>query len=118
MQQDTMNHGAMAIMDPDSKDKMLDHPAEDSYEELKARVFKYLVHVKGITYEEPKAWGAQLNYTGEGGTKDNAGDQANPQEQTSHDENWWGAWSPQETLSALMAMKGKGKCHQTEGECA
>ncbi len=52
---------------------MLEHLAEDSYEELKARVFKYLVHVKGISYEEPEAWGAQLNYAAEGGAKENTG---------------------------------------------
>ena len=61
MQQDTLKHVALAIMDPETKEKMMDHLAEDSYEELKARVFKYLVHVKGITYEQQKPWGAQLN---------------------------------------------------------
>ena len=100
MQQDTLKHVALAVMDPETKEKMLDHLAEDSYEELKARVFKYLVHVKGITYEEPKAWGAQLNHTG---------GQANPQDQSSQDGDGWGDWSHQETLSALMALKGKGK---------
>ena len=109
MQQDTMKHVALAIMDPDTKEKMLDHLAEDSYEELKARVFKYLVHVKGITYEAPKTWGAHLNSTSEGGARSNEGGQENPQDQDCHEDNWWGAWNPQETLSALMALKGKGK---------
>ena len=39
--------------------------AEGSYDELKARVFKYLVHGKGITYEAPKTWGAHLSNTSE-----------------------------------------------------
>ena len=56
MQQDTLKHVASAIMDSETKERMLDHLAEGSYEELKARVFKYLVHVKGITYEAPKTW--------------------------------------------------------------
>ena len=70
MQQDTMKHAAVAIMDPETKGNMFNHLAEYSYEELKARVFNNLVYVKGITYEEPKAWGAQLNYAGDGGTRD------------------------------------------------
>ena len=69
MQQDTLKHVALAIMDSETKEKMLDHLAEDSYEELKARVFKYLVRVKGITYEAPKTWGAHLHSTSERGSE-------------------------------------------------
>ena len=69
MQQGTLKHVALAVMDSEAKEKMLDHLAEDSYEELKARVFKYLVHVKGITYEAPKTWGAHLHITSEWGSK-------------------------------------------------
>ena len=109
MQQDTLKHVALAIMDSETKEKMLDHLAEDSYEELKARVFKYLAHVKRITYEAPKTWGARLRSTSEGGAKHQEGSQENPQDQDGPEGDWWGAWSPQETLSALMALKGKGK---------
>ena len=52
MQQNTLEHVAIADMDPETKEKMLNHLAEDSYEEMKARVSKYLVHVRGITYEK------------------------------------------------------------------
>ena len=111
MQQNTLEHVAIVVMDPETKEKMLNHIHEDSYEEMKARVFKYLVHVKGITYEEPKAWGAQLNHIGDGGSRDNVGGPTDTQEHSdiNQDSSYWEPWSYQETLSALMAMKGKGK---------
>ena len=60
----------LAILDQETREKMLEHLAKDSYEELKARVFKYLVHVKGITYEEQKPWGSQLNQAEETGQRE------------------------------------------------
>ena len=106
MHQDTLRLVILAILDTDTREKMLEHLAKDSYEELKARVFKYLVHVKGIKYDEQKTWGNQLNQTeersnSEGSQLSSAGDQ---------DTEEWGAWSSaMETLAALMAFKGKGK---------
>ena len=118
MQHDTLKHVALAIMDPETKEKMLDHLAVDSYEELKARVFKYLAHVKRITYEAPKTWSAHLISTSGGGAKHQEGNQRNPQDQYGHEGDWWGAWSPQETLSALMALQGKCNGKQEEREHA
>ena len=66
---------------------------------MKSRVFKYLVHVKGISYEEPKTWGSQLNQAEGKGEQDNK--QGGDWEEES--------WNYQEALSALVALKGKGK---------
>ena len=46
MQQSTLRHVAIAVMGPEAKSMLLKHFAEDSFEEVKARVFKYVVHVK------------------------------------------------------------------------
>ena len=95
MQQNTLKHVAMAIMDPETKEKMMDHLAEDTYEEMKARVFKYLVHVKGISYEEPKTWGSQLNQA------EGKGEQDNKQSGDWEEE----PWNYQETLGDWFLKK-------------
>ena len=59
--------------------------------------------------KHPRHGGAHLNSASEGGAKPQEGSQENPQDQDGQEDNWWGVWNPQETLSALMALKGNGK---------
>ena len=63
---------------------MIDHLVGDSYEEMEARVFKYLLH------EQPQTWESQLNQAEETGDQDNkqSGD-------------WEETWNYQETLSLI-----------------